>query len=258
MLYVHKNPCPAEIQEEIDHLTRSQKWQDFPEHPTSEQARRIRTGYFNRLDKSRVRRALIADQHGLCAYCMCRIVNNGSSTTIEHFIPLSKSKAGAMNFDNWLAVCKGGQNIQPRHGESRVICCDAKKSNTITVLNPRNRHHMDNIAYYDDGTIYYQGTSDADYRQIVHDINNIYGLNGKFDAKTRRSQKDTTSGIVKQRKDAYISMFDELMRMEAEGTLTADLVLAFRESLLEEEDWEPFVGVKLHVLDMFLKTLSQI
>ena len=256
MLYIEKGPCPADIQEEIDHLTGTPTWASFPEQPSSDQAKRIRTGYFNRLDKSRVRRSLIAEQHGLCAYCMCRIVNNGNSTTIEHFMPLSRSKAGAMNYDNWLAVCKGGQNIRPKEGQPRIICCDAKKSNTITRLNPRNRHHMDNIAYYDDGTIYYSGSSDADYRQIVHDLNDIYGLNGKIDPKTRRSKRDTTSGIVKQRKDAYISMFDELMRMQDEDALTPDLLVQFRESLLADAEWEPFLGVKLYVLDMFLETLG--
>ena len=115
---------------------------------------------------------------------------------------------------------------------------------------------MDNIAYYDDGTIYYSGSSDADYRQIVHDLNDIYGLNGKIDPKTRRSKKDTTSGIVKQRKDAYISMFDELMRMQDEDALTPDLLVQFRESLLADAEWEPFLGVKLYVLDMFLETLG--
>ena len=104
---------------------------------------------------------------------------------------------------------------------------------------------------------YYRSSKDPDYRKIVHDINNVYGLNGLVDPKNGRSRRDTTSGIVKQRKDAYISMFDELMRLEGEGALTPELVLQFRESLLSDEKWEPFIGVKLYVLDMFLKTLEE-
>ena len=127
----------------------------------------------------------------------------------------------------------------------------------ITTLTPLDRRQMEGIAYYDDGTLYYRSSKDPDYRKIVHDINDIYGLNGIVDSKTGRSRKDTTSGIVKQRKDAYISMFDELMRLEAEGELTPELVHAFRDSLLSDEKWEPFIGVKLHVLDLFLKTLEE-
>lgn len=257
MLYIQKENCPADIQKEIDRLTGTKKWAEFPEVPSSEQAHAIRGNYFDRLNKRRVREALIAEQKGLCAYCMCRIVNSGNSTIIEHFIPLSKSKAGALNYRNWMAVCKGGTNIKPPHGQKRVICCDAKKSNTIARLTPMDRHQMAHIAYYDDGTIYYSNTSDSDYRRLADDINFIYGLNGKVDPKTHRSQKDTTSGIVKQRKDTYIAMFDELMQMEDAGELTTDLIMAFRQSLLSDPAWEPFIGVKLYVLDMFLEMLNQ-
>ena len=257
MIYVQKEKTPDDIQEEINRLTGTKKWAAFPEHPSSEEAHAIRDHYFNRLNKSRVREALLAEQRGLCAYCMCRITNHGSFTTIEHVMPLSRSKAGAMDYQNWLAVCKGGTNFPKPGNGRRIICCDAKKGNTITTLTPLDRRQMAGIAYYDDGTLYYQAPNDPDRRKIVHDINDIYGLNGIVDPKTGRSRKDTTSGIVKHRKDAYISMFEELMRLEAEGELTLDLVRRFRESLLSEDKWEPFIGVKLHVLDMFLKTLGE-
>ena len=257
MLYIQKENCPADIQEDIDRLTSGKKWAEFPEVPSSDQAHSIRKIYFDHLRKWRVREALIAEQKGLCAYCMCRVENSGNSTTIEHFVPLSKSKSGALNYQNWLAVCKGGQNIKLPKGKKRVICCDAKKSNTITRLTPLDRRQMENIAYYDDGTIYYSDTADRDYARFCNELDSIYGLNGKVDPRTHRSQKDTTSGIVKQRKDAYIAMFDELMRMESEGELTTDLIIRFRESLLADTPWEPFIGVKLYVLDMFLNTLNQ-
>ena len=256
MLYIEKKPCPADIQAEIDHLTRTKAWQSFSEHPAADEAKRIRTNYFNKLDKSRVREALIAEQKGICAYCMCAIENNGRSTTIEHLVPLSKSKAGAMSYANWLAVCNGGRNTPLSGGEKRVICCDAKKSNTSVTLTPLDRDRMDRIAYYDDGSIYYRDQNDPQYPQLRRDLNEVYGLNGTVDARGR-SRKDTTTGIVKRRKDTYITLFEELMEMEAEGTLTVDLVRRFRQSLCEDEAWEPFVGVKLYVLDLFLETLSE-
>ena len=255
MLYIEKEPCPADIQEKIDSLTGRRKWQQYSDPPAHNEPKEIRKEFFDKMDKSRVREALIAEQHGLCAYCMCSIKNDGRSTTIEHFVPLSKSKAGALNYQNWLAVCKGGQNIPIRSGR-RIICCDAKKSNTITTLTPLKRHQMDRIAYYDDGSIYYTDKTDPEYRRIVNDLNEVYGLNGIVDSGSGRSRKDTTSGIVKQRKDTYLSMFEELMRLEEEGALTAELIHRFRESLCDDAEWEPFIGVKLYVLDLFLKALG--
>ena len=256
MLYIEKKPCPADIQAEIDHLTRTKAWQSFSEHPAADEAKRIRTNYFNKLDKSRVREALIAEQKGICAYCMCAIENNGRSTTIEHLVPLSKSKAGAMSYANWLAVCNGGRNTPLSGGEKRVICCDAKKSNTSVTLTPLDRDRMEHIAYYDAGSIYYRDQNDPQYPQLRRDLNEVYGLNGTVDARGR-SRKDTTTGIVKRRKDTYITLFEELMEMEAQGLLTIDLVRRFRRSLCEDEAWEPFVGVKLYVLDLFLETLGE-
>jgi hypothetical protein len=91
---------------------------------------------------------------------------------------------------------------------------------------------------------------------LIRRKNEVYGLNGTVDARGR-SRKDTTTGIVKRRKDTYITLFEELMEMEAQGLLTADLVRRFRRSLCEDEAWEPFVGVKLYVLDLFLETLGE-
>ena len=51
-------------------------------------------------------------------------------------------------------------------------------------------------------------------------------------------------------------MFDELMRLESTGDLTLDLLNRFRRSLLSDPEWEPFLGVKLYVLDMFLEILN--
>ena len=58
---------------------------------------------------------------------------------------------------------------------------------------------------------------------------------------------------------AYVTLvaLEELMELEAQGLLTADLVRRFRRSLCEDEAWEPFVGVKLYVLDLFLETLGE-
>lgn len=256
MLFIQKKSCPDHIQAEIDRLIDSDEWRSIPEEPSSEQAEIIREQYFDKLTKSSVRETLITEQHGLCAYCMASVVNSKDSTTIEHLIPLSKSKAGSMNYQNWLAVCMGGQNTEPAQGEDRVVCCDVKKGNNITTLSPLNKAQMERIAYYDDGTVFYNAPSGKEQRKITHEINYTFGLNGKVDPKTGHSRKDTSTGIVKSRKDAYIAMQDLLLELDNTGELTPDVITKFRHSLLSDMVWEPFVGVKLFVLNMFSEHLT--
>lgn len=251
MLYIQKNSCPNDIQSEIDKLINFDEWRNIPEVPSSEQVVIVRRQYFDKLYKRAIREALIAEQHGLCAYCMDRVENSKDSTTIEHLIPLSKSKSGAMNYQNWIAVCKGGQNIEPSQGEKRIVCCDVKKGSNVTILSPLNQSQMNHISYYSDGTIFYNAPSGRDLRTITREINYTFGLNGKVDPKTGHSRKDTTTGIVKARKDAYISMLDLLVELEESGELTSDVIQNFKLSLLSDDVWEPFIGVKLYVLDNY-------
>lgn len=256
MVYIEKKPCPANVQADIDRITGKPKWKAFPEQPSSKEAQDMRRNFFNALDKRAVRAALLAEQHGICAYCMDRIRNDGSVTTIEHLIPLSKSKAGAMSYQNWLGVCKGGANVKLPQNKKRVLCCDAKKSNSITLLSPLNRAQMDGIAYYEDGTIYSRAFSDPDHGRITSDLNTIFALNGVVDSRTGHSQRDTSTGIVKKRKDAYIAMYEPLEQMHLSGELTLDFIHRLRQDLLGEEKWEPFIGVKLYVLRLFEEFLT--
>ena len=251
MLYIQKENCPVNIQSQINTRINTEEWDSIPEIPSSDQVKLVRKEYFDKLEKHSIREALISEQHGLCAYCMCRIENSGESTTIEHLVPLSKSKSGAMDYKNWLAVCKGGQNIEPPQKEKRVICCDVKKDDKVTTLSPLNQSQMDKIAYFDDGTVFYNCPVGNENDTITHEINYTFGLNGKVDPKTGRSRKDTSTGIVKSRRDAYIAMRDLLTELNDSGTLTSDIIQRYRHSLLSDKVWEPFIGVKLYVLKMF-------
>ena len=256
MLYIQKENCPDDIQSQIDTLIGTEEWDNIPEEPSPEQVKIIREKYFNQLEKPSIRKSLISEQHGLCAYCMDQIENSGESTTIEHFVPLSKSKSGSMDYKNWLAVCKGGQNIEPVPGENRIVCCDVKKKGQIPNLSPFNRLQMERISYYDDGTIFYNGSTKREWNRYNGEINNIFGLNGTIDLHTGRSRRDTTTGIVKQRKDAYIAMRDLLQELDSNGELTSDNIDKIRDDLLSETMWEPFIGVKLYVLRLFSEYLS--
>ena len=91
-------PLP-EVVDKINLIKRSDIWKNIPEGDT----KAIRK-QFESLPKDSVRYTLLKEQHGLCAYCMRRI-HNDSSTTIEHWAPLSKNKEQALQYSNFLGVC---------------------------------------------------------------------------------------------------------------------------------------------------------
>lgn len=86
MIFVDKGPCPQEIQEDIDAQKAKDGWDEIPEIPNAEQAKRLREEFFDALDKTRIRTELLKRQHGLCVYCMTRVENDSDSAVIEHLV----------------------------------------------------------------------------------------------------------------------------------------------------------------------------
>ena len=77
------------------------------------------------------------EQHGLCAYCMRRI-HNDSSTTIEHWVPLSQNKEQALQYSNFLGVCHGGRKSET--DDNKILCGDASKEETAIRISPLRNH----------------------------------------------------------------------------------------------------------------------
>lgn len=252
MLYINKQPCPPDIQADIERKTSSAAYRKISEVPSGSQAKTLRQSCFNKLNKQRLREALLEEQHGLCAYCMMPITNNGNITTIEHWYPLSKSRSKALDYKNFHAVCKGGSNIKIDNGEERVICCDAKKSNTVITLNPQNREMMNSIAYHDDGTIY-TTLSDEERRQVIQaDLDDVLALNGK---KIGRRRADTTTHVVKGRRDTYTAIDEVLQEAYLQGTLDEELIDFYEYETTGGQQWEKFAGVSLYVLNQYRQLL---
>lgn len=246
MLYIEKKPCPPDIQADIDLQLTTPGWDEIAEQPSPKEAKRIRKEYFDMLNKERLRAALIEEQHGLCAYCMSRIVNDGNITTLEHWYPLSKSKSRSMQYSNLLAVCKGGSKVPLEAGEKRIVCCDAKKEHTVITINPQNKDMMSHIAYHEDGTVFYS-TSDQKLKKTMEDDLSIHlGLNG-FNG------HDTTSRIVKKRSDVFKIMDEELMRLYLDGELTHEYLMEQLDEYENDLQRKEFAGVAIFVLQQYLQ-----
>ena len=202
MLYIQKRSAPDSLKTTLLQTEKSIEWQSIPQ----ENHKALRD-YFDKAPKDEIRKYLVAQQHGLCAYCMKRIyADDVLHTTIEHFVPLSKDKEKGLRLENMLAVCHGGRQNneeESNHKErTRVLCCDAKKGSETLKIDPYNAIMMEEIEYNKFGII---GTNNEEYRK---DINRTLQLNGMLSPEQQTQkfptpQSDTATDIIKGRKDAY-------------------------------------------------------
>lgn len=238
MLYIEKERMPAVALDKVNDIKRSHEWKSIQDGNTN--AIRVQ---FDMLPKGQIRESLIKEQHGLCAYCMKRIHNDSKSTTIEHFIPLSKDKDKALDYSNMLAVCDGGKNTSVEG--KKILCCDAcKKDEDEMTINPLNKYMMDKICYMSDGTIYTQPHDE----QLENDINKVLCLNGKLDKNGNRIA-DTSTEIVRGRREAYRWCRNFLSELNRKNKCTSAIVKKMMDEIKNAEERKEYAGVILFYLN---------
>ena len=106
--------------------------------------------YDNYTGKADLRPALVAEQRGLCCYCMGRIHNGPAAMKIEHWRCQTSYPAEQLNYRNLLGACLGGHG-QPAHLQH----CDTRKGNSDLQWNPADpAHHIETRVRYEmDGAI---------------------------------------------------------------------------------------------------------
>lgn len=235
MLYIKKMSPPVSVLNKVNEIKRSEEWKNIPEADTETIRKQ-----FDLLPKSEIRKSLLKEQHGLFAYCMCRISDDGLRTTIEHWYPLSRKKAGALDYANMLGVCHGGRAAAQE--TKRVVCCDARKGEQEITIDPRNEQHMNDIAYKKNGIIYtFSGNP-----ELEADINDKLCLNGLIDKNGGRI--DTSTEIVKGRREASVWCDTFYRALNRKNKCTSTMVLKKIRELSTEETMEEYVGVKLFFL----------
>lgn len=233
MVFIEKEGLPPSVDASIIKIRKSKEWKDIKE----DDSKAIRSIFDNEFPKDEVKQILIREQHGLCAYCMKRIKND-SHSRVEHLIPLSKDKENAINYGNMLGVCDGGEKVSGQKG--RVLCCDAHKCEAEISLSPLNKVQMDKIAYRPDGKIY---TEPYD-KDMEDDINKTLILNGVM--KPDGSVRDTATEILKGRRDAYERARRMMGALNKNGKCTSAVLKKLIDELLDKEEREEFVGVKIY------------
>jgi uncharacterized protein (TIGR02646 family) len=123
--------------------------------------------YGNYADKDTLRSALVAEQRGLCCYCMCRIEDEPSAMKIEHCRSRTMYRGEQLVYRNLLAACPGGegQPLQLQH-------CDTRKGDRDLLWNPADpeRRIEERIGYALDGAI---RSDDPAFDRQLNDVLNL-------------------------------------------------------------------------------------
>ena len=124
--------------------------------------------------KEKIKRNLLEEQGGLCAYCMCRINEaRGHKSTIEHCKPRTIcTREEELDYRNMVAVCYGNRDAH----NNKYKTCDAKRGtlpvrNQMLKINLFDPTTLESIRYRSDGEIY------SDDTEVNKDLNERLNLN---------------------------------------------------------------------------------
>lgn len=108
-------------------------------------------------DKNELRERLIAEQKGLCCYCMGRIWNDPLRMKIDHWQCQERYQNGRLSYNNLLGACLGRSVSEgdDTRKDKEKLHCDSKKGNHDLKWNPATQSHAieSKIYYLIDGTI---------------------------------------------------------------------------------------------------------
>lgn len=108
------------------------------------------SSYANYQGKPALRTALVAEQRGLCCYCMGRIIADGQRMKIEHWQSQAGYPQHQLDYGNLLGACLGGGAAKP--GDQT---CDTRKGDLDLKWNPATPLHAieSRISYRNNGEI---------------------------------------------------------------------------------------------------------
>lgn len=252
MLYIRKHRTPKKVKDKALEIinTPDSGYKDIVLPRDTQKLRNL----FDQMPKAEIRKALYLEQHGLCAYCMRRIAPEScpgsDSMKIEHYKALSEDKDNAMDYQNYLGVCYGGEHDNKE--KPYILCCDAARKEKPLTINPWDKRQMEAIAYQRNGEIFVRKDKGLD-SNLVHkmqrDLDEVLLLNGKRD-KEGKFLHDTASRLVANRKKIYESTRSQFERWDQKKCLTEEFLkdkIALVEKQFEDgQIADPYIGVRLY------------
>ena len=134
--------------------------------------------------KDDLRSSLVAEQRGLCCYCLCRIRPDLDSMKIEHWHSQSNHPQERLDYSNLLAACKGGE------GTKNHQHCDTSRGSQNISRNPANPQHVvDSLIRFRD----HDGMISSDDPHFDDELNRVLNLNQPFLMERR---KEVLEGFI--------------------------------------------------------------
>lgn len=250
MIYIRKRRTPSIVKKKVDEIKNNPEigYIDIRLPKDSGKLRKL----FEDMPKDEIRTALWQEQHGLCAYCMRKIEPRRESMRIEHYNALTKDKEGALDYQNYLGVCYGGE--KDKDEKPHILCCDAARGDKNLTINPWNERQMEAIAYYRTGEIFVRSDKGLDLElvnQMQNDIDEVLALNGRKDVKGKIIY-DTASKLVASRRSICDSVHLQFERWDRKKCLTVEFLqekIDKLEAMLERDNIaeEAYIGVRLYL-----------
>ena len=181
--------------------------------------------YDNYTDKDALRAALVAEQQGLCCYCMGPIRNEPGKMKIEHWHCQANYPGDQLIYRNLLGACFGGEGKPYKFQH-----CDTRKGNLDLLWNPADpAHHVQTrFSYGRDGTIR------SDHVEFDRQLNEVLNLN-----LTRL--KNSRKGVL----DAIL----EWWRKKRRPVPRQRLVQAIADQTVSYGDLRPYIHVAIWWLE---------
>ena len=150
--------------------------------------------YDNYQNKDDLRQSLVAEQGGICCYCMQRIRPNADDMKIEHWRCQQDFSGEQLDYANLLGACCGGEGQPPVRQH-----CDTRKGDQPLSKNPANpAHHIEQfIRFLGDGTV------ESDDATLNDELNNVLNLNLSQLQRNRKSVLDSFVKSVSGRQGVF-------------------------------------------------------
>jgi uncharacterized protein (TIGR02646 family) len=158
------------------------------------------SSYDNFADKDVLRASLLAEQGGLCCYCLSRITVG--KMKIEHWHSQRHYESEQLDYSNLLGACMGNEGQRP---ESQH--CDTRKRDRSLSRSPANGNHRVDalVRFLPDGRV---ASDDVNFDVELNDV-----LNLNF-SRLKENRKEVLRGFLEG-----LSKSGELQRAELEKLL---------------------------------------
>lgn len=158
-------------------------------------------------------------QHGYCAYCECKLLEDNTKRHIEHFIQRDSDPALTFDWGNIFGSC----NSPNRCGKYKDTSSVAKKIDLRRVCKPDVQDPSDILLYLNTGKVRVKTELNEKDLEIAKNTILVFNLDG--DSSLENSRKSAIAG-EKKLADAYWQMLVEDTAGELTSLLEAELAQA--------------------------------